>query len=384
MISYYQLGADKRLNEIVMAGSHDAGITSGASNVQTQDLDIRGQAEAGVRVFDLRIAAQTITGIGGKDAMLRSFHADGILKKDETKSRFVMDVGRQEDITRTKLRGGAFGLGLTRMLAEARGFVQAHPDEFLILKFDKCSNWALIAETCVNDLGAFIYKGTGNLNTKTLRDLRGKVIVLFTSDGIMAVRKQFPVNSGILGIRNLYAKDGGKTYFPAYDGLQYFGKGGTSVAKPFGKVGQNERKQAKLMKQGGGSNPDVMGMMYWTSTGILESIKDRNDLMWSGSNVAALKRMWKKGLSDAIDARIANHVDPTAHAFGNVLKAFMPNIVMIDFADASKCKTIYELNHVAATALTDAARALDDEIQQLQANYAQLQQNVRHRGGRLA
>ncbi len=32
--------------------------------------------------------------------------------------------------------------------------------------------------------------------------------------------------------------------------------------------------------------------------------------------------------------------------------------------------------------ITGAARALDDEIQQLQANYAQLQRNVRQRGGR--
>ena len=382
MINYYHLGADRQLNDIVMAGSHDAGITGGASNVQTQDLDIRGQAEAGVRVFDLRIAAQTVAGIGGKDAVLRAFHADGILKKDETKSRFVMDVGRQETITRTKLRGGAFGLGLSRMLAEARGFVQAHPDEFLILKFDKCSNWELIAETCVNDLAGVIYTGTGNLNTKSLRDLRGKVIVLFTKDGLTAVRAQYPVGSGILGIRNLYGKDGDKSYKPNYDGLQYYGKGGTSVTKPFGKIGQNERKQAKLMKQGGGGNPQVMGMMYWTSTGIFESIKDRNDLMWSGSNVAALKRMWKRGLADAIDARISNDVDPSTHAFGNVLKAFMPNIVMIDFADPSKCKTIYELNHVAATALTDASRALDEEVRQAQLSFAQLQQNMRQRGAR--
>jgi len=382
MIKYYHLGADKQLNEIVMVGSHDAGILGDdiSSNVKTQNLDIRQQAVAGVRVFDLRIAAQTLPDIGGgKDAVLRAFHADGMLKKDETKSRYVVDVGRQHNITRTKLRGGAFGLGLSGMLADARAFVRAHPDEFLILKFDKCTNWGLIAETCLDVLADCIYRGTGNLNTKTLRDLRGRVIVLFTADGVTAVRRHYPVSSGILGIRNLYAKDGGKTYFPNYDGMQYFGKGGTSVAKPFGKVGQNKHKQAKLMRQGSEGNPEVMGMMYWTSTGLLESIEHRNDSMWSGSNVSSLKRMWKKGLSESIESRLANHVDPTAHAFGNVLKAFMPNIVMIDFADPSKCRTIYELNHVAATALTDAAVALDREITTLQDNYAQLMQNMRKR-----
>jgi len=57
MVQYYQLGAEKRLNEVVMAGSHDAGITQGGGNAKTQGLDIRGQADAGVRLFDLRVAA---------------------------------------------------------------------------------------------------------------------------------------------------------------------------------------------------------------------------------------------------------------------------------------------------------------------------------------
>lgn len=33
MIKYIKLGADKQLNEIVMTGSHDAGITSRVSRV---------------------------------------------------------------------------------------------------------------------------------------------------------------------------------------------------------------------------------------------------------------------------------------------------------------------------------------------------------------
>ena len=46
MIRYYDLGKDKKLNEIVIAGSHDAGISEGGSNIQTQSLDIEGQALA--------------------------------------------------------------------------------------------------------------------------------------------------------------------------------------------------------------------------------------------------------------------------------------------------------------------------------------------------
>ena len=111
MVNYYELGPDKQLNEIVVAGSHDAGITGGDGNVRTQALDIAGQAAAGVRVFDLRIAAATVNGKYGAHtgAELRAFHADGKLMKNETKTRHLEDVGRSVSITRTKLRGGAFG-----------------------------------------------------------------------------------------------------------------------------------------------------------------------------------------------------------------------------------------------------------------------------------
>src|SRR5512147_1770779 len=90
MITYYELGKDKQLNEIVVAGSHDAGITSGGGNVQTQSLDIGDQAKAGVRVFDLRIAAATVPGQKAgapKQAELRAFHAQDTFMKNESKSR---------------------------------------------------------------------------------------------------------------------------------------------------------------------------------------------------------------------------------------------------------------------------------------------------------
>jgi hypothetical protein len=377
-MKYFELGATKQLNQIVFAGSHDAAITEGGKNVKTQSLDIAGQAEAGVRLFDLRIGAAAGTGaVGGtKTAELRAFH--GALKH-EVKTRHI--GGHVQQIDRNKLKYGEWGLGLEGMLADARRFVSGKfKDEFLILKFDKCSNWNLIAEACVRLLGDTIYKGAGNLNKKTLQDLRGKVVCLFTMDGITEVRPNYPVGSGILGIKSLYSKDGPPAvYVPNFDGMQYFGKGGTSVTNPFGKIGQNKKKQAKLMSEGADGNPDVMGMMYWTTTGLAESIRERNDTMWTGSNVTALRRLWSNGLAESIESRMTKHVDPTSHASGGVLKAFMPNIIMIDFADPSKCRTIYDLNSVAATALTSAARALDQEVEALQAKYADLQRNMRRR-----
>ena len=78
----------------------------------------------------------------------------------------------------------------------------------------------------------------------------------------------------------------------------------------------------------------------------------------------------------SIESRLADYVDPTSHVYGTVLKAFMPNIVMIDFADPKKCKTIYELNQAASTSLTNAAKTVAD----IHKKYAELQKNMGRRG----
>jgi hypothetical protein len=349
MVNYFELGPDKQLNEIVVAGSHDAGITGGGSNVRTQSLNIGEQARAGVRVFDLRIAAATVPGKFGmhKGAELRAFHADGKLMKNESKTRHLEDVGRSVTITRTKLRGGAFGMGLSAMLDDARDFVESKEGatEFLILKFDKCLNWPLIAEACTDVLGNAIYKGGGNLNTTKLKDLQGKVIVVFSSGGLKELKGAFRPTDGILGFRNLYDKSGGgATYSQSFAGLQYYGKGGTSVVKPNAK-----KKQGKLME--GAKllgNPDVMGMMYWTTTGLFESIRKRNDRMWDPPNVAKLRKLWSQGLQDFVVHSNPFHVPEGSPAVGPLRKRYMPNIVMIDFADELKCQQIRDLNDLSA------------------------------------
>lgn len=355
-IYYYELGANKRLNAIVMAGSHDAGITGGDENVQTQDLDIAGQAYAGVRVFDLRIAAERVATEHGqpKQAVLKAFHADPKVMKNTKATREVVDIKETKTITQTKLYGGDFGMGLTKILKQSKTFVEKYTSEFLILKFDKCKNWEIIAEVCLNVLGDTLYKGGGNLNKKRLKYLKGKVIVLFTKSGLDEIPLKYKGEGGILGVRNLSS---GGTYDDSYQGLQYFGKGGTSVTNAFNKVAQNEKKQGKLLSRGAAGDPNVMGMMYWTTTGINESIRDRNDRMWNEKNVSKFKKLWGQGLSESIQIRLAGNIDANSYSSGGVLKTFMPNIVMIDFADKHKCKEIYDLNFVAATELTSAVRA---------------------------
>ena len=357
MITYFELGKDKQLNDIVFAGSHDAGITGGGKNVQTQDLDIGGQASAGVRIFDLRIAAATVPGKYGnvKGAELRAFHADGMFMKNESKTRHLEDVGRPVDLTRTKLSAGAFGMGLTKMLEDARDFVQSKSgsSEFLLLKFDKCTNWGLIAEACTTVLDKVLLKADTNLNITPLKALSGKVLPLFSPGGVKELAGKVGPKDGIHGIRNLYDKEsGGLAYSPSFKGLQYYGKGGTSVMKPNDKIGQNEKKQAKLLEGAKFlGDPDVMGMMYWTTTGLLESIKKRNDKMWDAPNVARMRKLWAQGLEEFIMQRNPLSLPPGSPAVGPTRKRFMPNIVMIDFADEQKCRVIRGLNDLSPSDL---------------------------------
>jgi hypothetical protein len=390
MIRYSELGANRRLNEIVMVGSHDAGITGGDANAKTQSLDIGQQARAGVRFFDLRIAAFATRPWGiQKQVEMRAFHADDKLHKVENKDRRVVGFTGHDVIQRSKLSGGTDqGEKLIDMLTQARDFVlDAHyTSEFLILKFDKCTNWKLIAELCRAHLGQSLYTGGGNLNTKRLRDLAGKVVVAFMPEGYA----QLDVNErvGITPIKNLYKPPA--NYDPTASGLQYWGAGGTNpmnLKTQNSKMRENVRTQTKIMRsatmgvkekkhfqfarsveyKNGAASPHAMGMMYWTSTGLVSSIKSRNDNMWTATNRLGLSKMWLDMFMDFaeyLQNALPNNINLASYSSGGTLKLFMPNIVMIDFADADKCQYIYELNNVAAVQLAAVTRAIElgDEV----------------------
>jgi hypothetical protein len=343
MLSYSEkCGKDAVLNTIVMAGAHDAGITQGGGNARTQKLNIRGQAMAGVRLFDLRIAAGRAHGRaadGTKNAELRTYHADGAAKVQETKTRYVTDIGQNVQIEQSKIRAGTFGETLADILEQAKAFVTYKNTEFLILKFDKCLNWPQVAEACILLLGNKLYKGGGNLNLKTLDELAGWVIVVFTEEGQLATNRT-PAD-GINGINNC---NGGRPYAHAYDGLQYFGKGGTSLMG-LSPINENRDRQKGLMRAGIQCDPDAMGMMYWTSTGLVGNIKKRDKQMWTRTNNASLQKTWREGLGESIEDRLNRSVHLPSG--GNVMKSFMPNIIMIDFASEHRCRTIIDLNDVA-------------------------------------
>jgi hypothetical protein len=321
---------------------------------------------AGVRVFDLRI----VTDVSSGQIVQKAVHADGRLQK-KSKGQ-VWALGQHEKVsekfTQTELRSvfgasGAFGMELNQILTQARNYVrnkETGSTEFLILKFDKSTNYK---ET--------LYLGGGNLNIKTVDELQGKVIVLFPPTVVDELKGKLTDQRGILGWRNLSAKEGKSrpTYDDRYAGLQYFGKGGTNPfahrKDPDKKIEENITKQGKLMDTAAKGRkkrswdlaglpgrkvrdessimpPQVLGMMYWTTTGLTGSIEKRNEKMWTDPNRARLEKLWNDGLGDFVDSRNPlSHDDRNGAKFRN---RFMPNIIMIDFANEDYVKTIYNLN----------------------------------------
>ena len=343
MVDYYPLGGQRRINEIVYAGSHDAAITKGGGNAKTQGLNIGDQANAGVRIFDLRIAGHAKKlGIGG--AKLQAFHADPAFQKS---------TGRAGGLDTTRLLAGTWGMNLDAILAQATAFVTGS-NEFLILKFDKCTNWGAIADECRQVCGNALYDRARNLNLVTQDDLKGKVVALFADKAFQALGNK----TGIHGFKNLA---GGGAYDANYDGLQYHGKGGTSAAKPSHYIQENYDKQKALMKTAASGNPDVVGMMYWTTTGLFGDIKKRNRKMWKDRKRPMLEQLFQDGMGDEINDRIPNGLDAGAPANAGVCRRFIPNFVMVDFADVDKCRYIYELNALTNTELAQVMAGLADD-----------------------
>jgi hypothetical protein len=350
-INYYQLGPGKRLNEIVMAGSHDAGITKGLGYAKTQSNGIYDQALAGVRVFDIRVSGQL--GIFQNKVTLATYHCEK--PNNVPVSMKVKHLYRpKQEVVKSDLGGGVWGQKLKDILDDAAAFVHQNRTEFLILKFDKCSNWEQIAEMCVLELHHRLYKGAGNLNLKTLDDLKGKVVVVFEDAAWHTIRNKYRGRNGILAFKNLH---GTGAYDENYNGIQYFGKGGTSIWTPRSKcIDENYSKQFDLMLEPAlHHNPNVMGMMYWTTTGALGNIRKRNKMMWKTPQVERLQRLWASGVDDMVVQRIpAGGLGLKVDRYWTV-KKFLPNIIMVDFADKTKCETIYSLNYV------NPAQYLDDE-----------------------
>ncbi|BCH55317.1 hypothetical protein ACQZ61_06220 [Agrobacterium vitis] len=159
------VAADTPLKQIVMPGSHDAGMSQlshcnpfvGAEGpTKTQELSVGGQLASGSRYFDIRVDYDY--------SELVTYHRSGAL--------------------------GCNGQSLKSVLDEAKSFLKAHPTEFAILKFSHIRDYdghnPADTRKRINDLlnsyQDILYSNgaaTINIVNTTLAAVRGKIIAVF-------------------------------------------------------------------------------------------------------------------------------------------------------------------------------------------------------------
>ena len=195
--NYLAAYQNKQLNQIVIPGSHDAGIYGlDKENVKTQELDIGGQAMAGVRFFDMRIATAKSGWGNSATYEQKSYHLDGSLVNNSSHSVRKHLPGGNKDVKSHQNISHAGGWGgdtLGQMLTQAKGFVDTHPTEFLIMKFSKCFNLQNVLDKCLEVLkgSQFQTDWTCNLNTQPVSTLAGHVITLFDEKALASLKLDY-------------------------------------------------------------------------------------------------------------------------------------------------------------------------------------------------
>jgi hypothetical protein len=167
----------KWLRQIVMPGSHDAGVYG---TVQTiirakalvkaeytvcQHSDFFRQALAGSRFFDCRVFQRKVQP-GQYENRLGHF---GMEKVKGSKQPTL----------------GGFGGALDAVLGQSLDFVLSKPSEFIILRFShtyhptECIQQVKDVIASQARYAGAVYKQTGNIAVKRIGDLQGKVIMVF-------------------------------------------------------------------------------------------------------------------------------------------------------------------------------------------------------------
>ncbi|WP_153799953.1 hypothetical protein [Foetidibacter luteolus] len=191
--------ASYMLNEIVLPGSHDAGMSvlSGIGgqqqssinecNTLTQMHNIGKQLQAGLRMFDLRI--------GTYDSAYHTKHCSSDCMADAI--------------------GGGYGEPLKPILTDTREFLHKNRGEVVIFNFSHFCNRETptkeLAEYVVKTLGEdIVFKSNGRaLHEVTLKDAAGKAIILFEQyvhpDGIVDSSAIADASKAFINWRRAYA-----------------------------------------------------------------------------------------------------------------------------------------------------------------------------------
>lgn len=305
-----------RLSEIIVPGSHDAGVYTEAATRKglarkrwaiCQSDNLFGQCNLGSRFFDLRI----------------------------------LQDGKEHRAHHTTMGMGALGGKLKDMMGQLGDFITANPSEFVIARFTKCKGHEAIVKTVKDYLGHLLYRGGCAIAGVPIEVLRGKVIAVFGSDEFSAY-----LDPGE-GIHAFY-----KTANLAH-GLSVVGKySNTSDAKKMLKS-QTGALKGYFFDNNVSLGQHYLYQMYWTQTFFLKNIKKNTE---SKNGVHELAK--------------------TGHIKGaSVAAGALPNIVLYDFLNSEVSQNIIALNpslnlvSARSNSAPELWRSLGNQQQQRSADY---------------
>jgi hypothetical protein len=320
----------KWLRQIVMPGSHDAGVYG---NTQTiirasalvkaaytvcQHSDFGKQALAGSRFFDCRVFQRKIP---------RDERASPDQKHQNLLGHFAMEKVKGSDQPTL----GGYGGALAAVLGDALDFVVSKPTEFVILRFSHTYH----PTECIDEIKqvvamkptwkSAVYTDTGNIATKPIGNLRGKVIMVFDEK----FNHHITPTEGIHRFKKY--SDG----LARIDGLATCGTFSSSMKMSDVHRGAVDAI-AKHMEHPG--NPDVghLHFVYWQQTAGMLGEKD----VYKTTTAAKGTKAWSGGAHSNLGDFTAELQQRAAGSAGR-----MPvNVISHDFVTADTCSKIIRLN----------------------------------------
>jgi 1-phosphatidylinositol phosphodiesterase len=303
---------DTKLSNIIMPGSHDAGmsVVQGKravgfgwavpdASIITQDLDIAGQLNAGTRFFDIRVYNW------GK------IHGE-------------LYTGHFAEAKKGKATAGGYGQKLDEVLTQVKGFLDTNDSETVILKFSHMThtNAKKVMEKVNTDCKGYLYgrERSDSIPKRPMEKFRKKIIAMYDKslpyDDADKSKKAHSFKS---------YKPGTKPNSPKVDTVEEEKRlilwGEYSNTKKFDNMYADQKKKIEFRKKQWFTARNVphLYQLYWTMTG--GNVKENTKIA-----SAKFKDKWRwlaKG--------------PPGHAL-------CPNIVVYDFANEEQNQLIVEVN----------------------------------------
>lgn len=329
------------LRHVIIPGSHDAGLAdesysglgmfgTGKNRTVTQNFGVGDQARYGSRFFDVRIISS-----GGA---LKAYHSP----KDN------------------RALGGV-GQGFEAMLDELRNFVMSNPTEFVIIRLAHIKDSAEVFRALIGWMskgrnGNYVFKETGNLASKFVRELAGKMV--FLVEGSKLKLSKFPGRSTVPGqadgFHTLYQNKKGKALPNVTDGLCICGEFANSTDLKEIVTSQTTNYTAHDKHRTHADDKVHLYCLYWTSTGgnIKENTKQ---LSANFQHVRALVAKHTAGTAEYCEKHNIPLVNTAAWSNAisledrarkqyAVYSCSLPNIILYDFVNRETSLEIIGLN----------------------------------------